>query len=210
MMVMPANNSAKKIMTLADKYPGRLGWLIGPTARRKTRLRSNMPFALDNDAFTAWKDGTTWDEAAWMEMLELAKFSGLDPLWVLVPDVVADRNGTLEMWGKYSPAAKSYGWPLAFAVQDGMAAEDVPNGAEIVFVGGTTFWKWNTLPTWTTNFPRVHVGRVNEARRILTCERLGVESVDGTGWFRDGTNGRRVKILEAWLSDPSMGVMELL
>ena len=30
----------------------------------------------------------------------------------------------------------------------------------------------------------VHVGRVNSMKRLRVCEDLGVDSVDGTGWFR--------------------------
>lgn len=32
---------------------------------------------------------------------------------------------------------------------------------------------------------KVHCGRVNNIDKIEMCERLGCESVDGTGWFRD-------------------------
>lgn len=183
----------------AGKFPGRVGVLLGPSYFKKQAIRSWMPYALDNDAYTAWSQKKEWDEGAWLKMLESAKRSGQDPLWVLVPDVVADKEGTLEQWHRYGPLAARYGWPLAFAVQDGMTPGDVPNGADVVFVGGTTEWKWSTLPTWANAFPRVHVGRVNEMRRVFTCESLGVESVDGSGWFRDTLNGRRIPLLQAWL-----------
>lgn len=45
---------------------------------------------------------------------------------------------------------------------------------DIIFVGGTTDWKWATVKTWCTLFPR------------------GAESCDGSGWFR----GREGQILE--------------
>ena len=54
----------------------------------------------------------------------------------------------------------------------------------VVFVGGTTAWKWKTLRTWTENFPRVHVGRVNTDRMLWMAHECGAESCDGTGWFR--------------------------
>lgn len=203
---MPANHSSPTIHYWAGKHPGRFGWLVGPTARTKTKLRPWMPYALDNDAFSAWTKKAPWDYDNWRSLLEWARDSGQAPLWVLVPDVVADADKTIESWWRYSKEARSFGWHLAFAVQDGMTPCDVPQDADVVFVGGTTDWKWKTAKTWAKKFQRVHIGRVNELHRLWECEALGIESVDGTGWFRDGQNGRRIIALEKWLSVPSRPV----
>jgi hypothetical protein len=40
---------------------------------------------------------------------------------------------------------------------------------------------------------------VNEVERLHICERLGVESVDGTGWMQGTENGRQARALGAWL-----------
>lgn len=165
----------------------------------KTKLRPWIPFALDNDAFASWKTGGAWNEAAWTDMLESVKMQGMAPRWVLVPDVVAEREATLERWKCYATVAKAYGWPLAFAVQDGMDVSDIPQDAEVIFIGGTTEWKWRSLPMWAATGRRIHVGRVNEVERLHICERLRVESVDGTGWMQGTENGRQAKALEAWL-----------
>ena len=199
MMLMPANHSSPTVHYLAGKYPNRLAWLVGPSAMSKTKLRPWMPYALDNDAFSAWSQKKPWDVEAWRALLQWAQLSRHKPLWVLVPDVVADREATLQNWVRYAPEAAAYKWPLAFAVQDGMTPADVPADAAIVFVGGTTRWKWQTLPMWAESCARVHVGRVNELRRLWTCEEYGVESVDGTGWFRDTQDGRRIRHLKLWL-----------
>lgn len=208
-MLMPANNSSPVIHYWAGKYPGRIGWLIGPSAMEKTKRRNWIPYALDNDAYTAWAQTKEWDVGAWRELLVWARMSGQDPLWVLVPDVVADPTGTKRKWMTYCEEAGSFGWPLAFAVQDGMRPDDVPVGADLIFIGGTTTWKWRSLPMWLSHFKRVHVGRVNELRRLWTCEDLGVESVDGTGWFRDTEEGRRVAHIEMWLASERSETMEL-
>lgn len=200
-MVMPSNHSSALVHFLAGRHPGRIGWLVGPSALPKTKLREWMPFACDNDAFSAWTKKESWDFEAWVSMLEKLRYSRFEPKWILVPDVVADREATLEAWKKYSPKAAEFGWPLAFALQDGMSPEDVPSDAALVFVGGTTDWKWKSLPIWCDHFPRVHVGRVNEIRRLRTCERLGVESCDGTGWFRDGDGGRKERALRSWFEN---------
>lgn len=198
-MVMPANHSSPSVHYWAGAHKGRIGWLVGPSAMPKTKLRKWMPFALDNDAYSAWEKQKPWDEEAWVKMLNTVWVSKLSPLWVLVPDVVADRAGTLEKWNHYQPLASRYGWPLAFAVQDGMTPSDVPGDADVVFVGGTTEWKWRTVKTWASNFPRVHVGRVNSIQKLWDCEKLGIESVDGTGWFRDSEHNGKALLLEHWI-----------
>lgn len=198
-MVMPGNNSGAIVHYWSGKFPGRIGWLVGPSAISKTKLRKWIPFALDNDAFGAFSKKTEWSEVAWLGMLRAVKLSGMKPLWTLVPDVVADRDATLRNWERYAPVASLYGWPLAFAVQNGMTPADIPQEAAVIFIGGTTEWKWQTLPMWVKTGKRVHVGRVNEVERLLICERLGVESVDGTGWMRGTENGRQCLELGAWL-----------
>jgi len=199
MMVMPANHSSPTVHYWAGAFPGRIGWLIGPTAMAKTKFRKWIPFALDNDAFSAWTSGEPWNESTWLEMLKDVNRSGFKPLWALVPDVVADKEATLEKWRKYSPTVAEFGYPLAFAVQDGMTPHDVPRNAEVVFVGGTTEWKWRTATIWVSNFPRVHVGRVNSLQRLWDCEKIGIESVDGTGWFKDSEHNGKAKLLELWI-----------
>lgn len=193
----------------AGAFRGRIGWLVGPTGLPKTKLRPWMPFALDNDAFSAWSEEKEWDEAAWVAMMDSVRYSGFKPLWTLVPDVVADRVKTLQKWDLHAPTAAKYGWPLAFAVQDGMTPDDVPDEAEVIFVGGGTRWKWRFLPMWMKMGRRVHVGRVNELQKLIICENLGVESVDGTGWFRGTDGGRQAQGLQRWIEGIENDQIEL-
>lgn len=193
----------------AGRYPGQIGVLMGPAYFKRIPIKWWMPYALDNDAYSAYSNNIEWDVNAWRQMLKLAKNTGQDPIWVLVPDVVADKKATLEKWNQYQPEASKFKWKLAFAVQDGMTPDDVPSNADVVFVGGTTLWKWKTIPMWTKHFKRVHVGRVNEFRRLCTCEDFGVESVDGSGWFRDTDKGRRAKALLRFLDGDRNGTPEL-
>lgn len=194
-MVMPANNSCAK--KLAEQYPSRIGWLLGPSSWNTPP--PHLSYALDNDAFGAFKNGTEWDENAWLAMLEQASKVDHPPLWAIVPDVVGDREATIRSYHKYEHVVASYGFTKAFAVQDGMTPSDVPKTASVVFVGGTTSWKWRNLTTWTDNFPRVHVGRVRMTK-LMRCLQLGVESCDGTGWFRESQNGKPARFLKAYLS----------
>src|SRR6185436_6703972 len=125
-MVMPSCHSEPSIHYWAGKYPGKLGWLIGPRDWARKKVRAWLPYALDNDAFTSWTSGRPFDVEAWRKHLKSARRSGQRPLWVLVPDKVADRKGTLEYWDIYADEAAQFGWDLAFAVQDGMSPSDVP------------------------------------------------------------------------------------
>lgn len=197
MQVMLANNTKGIVHWLAGRFPGSVGHLYSPGAQRGPY--EYLPYALDNGAYGAFTSGKEWDESAWVDLLEWAKLSGQPPKWVLVPDVVGDRIRTLRRWDMYAPVAAQYGWPLAFAVQDGMTLEDIPADAQVVFVGGSTDWKWSTVELWAA-FPRCHVGRVNEYRRLVQCAALGVESVDGTGWMRE-PNGRQFRGLVAFIEE---------
>ena len=184
MMVMVGNHSSAFVHYWAGRYPGKIGWLVGPGGMSKTKLRPWLPHALDNDAFSAWDNGTEWDEDAYFRFLDWAAAQEQPPLWAAIPDVVTDPKGTFKNWEKYAPKVKEYGWPLAFVAQDGMQPGDVPEDASVVFIGGSYKWKWRNAPEFAAKLPRVHVGRVNTLYRLRRCEELGVESVDGTGWFR--------------------------
>jgi hypothetical protein len=209
---MPANHSSAH--ELARCYGRHLvGHLYSPGASRSPR---DLAFALDNGAFPAWMRGETWDGDAFLGLCDGIAAGGLTPLWVLVPDVVASRPGTLERWHEWAPRLrKVYGWPLAFAVQDGMTAADVPPDADVVFVGGSTRWKWQTVTMWCALFKRVHVGRVNTERRLWQCWRLGAETCDGTGWFRGdakqprGLRNYLARMRDALGPDPAIEVQNL-
>jgi hypothetical protein len=199
-MIVMLANSGIQVGYLAGRFPGRIGHLISPGDRRGPY--SFIPYALDNGAFGAHKNHTEWNESRWLTLLEWARISGQNPRWVLVPDVVGDRLQTISRWEMFHSAAARYGWPLAFAVQDGMTPQDVPVAAEIVFVGGSTEFKWATARMWCAAFPRVHVGRVNEYKALWVCHEAGAESVDGSGWTRQPA-GRQFRGLVAYLEETS-------
>lgn len=172
-----------RVGLLAGRYPGRIGHLFSPGGQRGPWI----DYALDNGAWGAHKNNRTWSEAEWRNLLAWAALSGIAPLWACVPDVVADRNGTLARWPEYAPVVRAYGWRCAFAVQDGMAFADVPDDECVLFLGGSTKWKLDAIAPWCARFPgRVHVARVNTWDRLVKCWRAGAISVDGTGWFRKG------------------------
>lgn len=183
----------------SGRYPGSVGVLIGPSYGKKVPVDKWMPFVLDNDAFTCWRDNHPWDVEAWRKMIQWIRMTRLKPMWAAIPDVVANRNATIANWMKYSEEIKNLGWPMAFCVQDGMTPTDVPADADVVFVGGSDGWKFPNLPMWTEHFPRVHCARVNSPEMFEACERIGCESIDGTGWFRDPSRADKVPALERFI-----------
>lgn len=177
---MPSNNTGFEAGKLFGMYPDRLGHLHSVDSAREPKI--SVPWALDNGVFGAWQAKREWNEEPFYKYLET--YSAWKPMWAVVPDSVGNKDETLHMWDLHHQAVSAFGVPLAFAVQDGMTPADVPKIADVIFVGGTTSWKWRNLKTWTKNFPRVHVGRVNTYRLLWMAHEAGAESCDGTGWFR--------------------------
>lgn len=209
MMVMLSNYGGVWPGYLSGRYPGRIGHLYSPGGQRGPW--PFLPYALDNGRFAASQTGE-WSELEFKRLLAFAHGNSARqcPLWAAVPDVVADREGTLRDWKVWAPQMKKNGFILAFVVQDGMESSDVPEDASVVFVGGSTEWKWGTLARWVRDFPRVHVGRVNSPHRLYHCEALGVESVDGTGWLRGGPESNQFQGLLRYLEDSRNGNMRVL
>lgn len=184
---------------MAAAYPNAMGHLFSPGGERTPFL----PYALDNGAFPCWLSGKPWDRTSFIALLDKVATWAEPPLWVLVPDVVADKTATLANWKEWEPIVRAYGWPLAFAVQDGMHEHDVPTDADVVFVGGSTKWKWQTASMWGYSFPRVHIGRVNSYRLLWRAFEAGAESCDGTGWFRG--DQRQLAGLDQFLGEFTKG-----
>lgn len=192
MIVMPSNCTGFDAGVLFGRWPGRMAHLMSASPQPKHRLtpRLGTDWALDNGVFGAWQEGREWSEEPFYRYLE--EFHYHRPIWAVVPDWVADRERTLHLWGQHAPAVAAFGVPLAFVCQDGMTPSDVPGDADIVFIGGSTSWKWRTLPMWCEQFPRVHVGRVNSYNLLWQAKRAGAESCDGTGWFRSPDRTREL------------------
>lgn len=193
MIVMISNCTGFNAGRLFGLYPDRLAHLNTPDNQKEPMI--NSPWALDNGVFGAFTSQKPWSEEPFYTYLD--KYAAWKPMWAVVPDRVGDRNETLRLWEHHYHAVMAFGVPLAFAAQDGMTPDDVPENADVVFVGGSTSWKWKNLLLWTKNFPRVHVGRVNSRRLLEQAEEAGAESCDGTGWFR---SPQRTLELEAYLS----------
>lgn len=184
-MVMVSNDASGRVHYFAGKYPGKIGWCISPDGWKNPP--TYMPYALDNGSFIDWQP------ALFMEMLcKSTKFHR--PLFIVVPDMVADPEITLRKWHYWHLRIAPFG-PLAFACQDGMEPENVPQKATCCFIGGTTRWKLKNAHRFKGISPCLHIGRVNTYQRLRWAEEIGADSVDGTGWFR-GDKDQRAGLIE--------------
>jgi hypothetical protein len=163
----------------AGKFGG-LGHLYAPGAGEKPKPW--LPFALDNGAYSAFKNQSAWSADAFRKHVE--RYAQRAPLWILAPDVVGDATATRALWDAWYPELAQTGVDIAFAVQDGMTSRDLPIEARVIFVGGTTAWKRRTMYYWTQSRPRVHIGRINTEKWLWRAFEAGAESCDGTGFFR--------------------------
>ncbi len=181
-MIMPATSMMSPnywVPYFAGKYPGSVGWLMAP-AYFTARVPSYLPYAVDNGCYKGFDPDPYW---RMLRKLTLMK----PPLWVVVPDVLENSRQTHEYWHRYHKRIRSYGFRhLAFVAQDGCEPGDVPDGVHCVFVGGSTKWKLENAHRFKGVAPKLHIGRVNSEARFRWAERIGADSVDGSGWFAHG------------------------
>lgn len=139
-------------------------------------------FAIDNGAFS------NFSIKGFEALIERESERRELCIFVACPDVVASARRTLELFDHWMPRLDQ--WPLALVAQDGQ--EDLPipwEHIEAIFIGGTTEWKMSkaaadVIKTGHAMEKWVHVGRVNRPGRFEYFEKLGADSIDGTGISR--------------------------
>lgn len=147
-----------------------------------------------------------WSETRWRTHLEECSTLAID--WAVVPDIVGDAAATLDLWRRYRPIISALEIPAAFVMQDG--AHDVPDDADLGFIGGSDAYKLGpdaarlTSRLLSRGTP-VHMGRVNSRRRLSLARDIGCASVDGT-YLAYGPDANLPKLL-AWLDDANTAPM---
>lgn len=165
---------------LAARYPRNIGTILQPSNKSRT---DNIPYAVDNGMYACWSNKKPLNKEAFISLLDYCFAQEVKPLWVVVPDMPTDAEGTLKAWKEWFPVVKSYGFKTAFAAQNGMRLQDIPATTDYVFIGGSNSnwrnWAIKEIP------PRLpsHVGRIS-GKDIWFCHCAGVESCDSSGWFR--------------------------
>jgi hypothetical protein len=167
--------------------------LLTPLTRYRLQ-RPDSPFAIDNGAFS------NFNPKAFNALLEREKHHKENCLFVCAPDVVGSARRTLEVFDFWK--AKLHGWKKALVAQDGQQDLPIPwDSIDAVFIGGSTEWKLSIHSVQIIKSAKaigkwVHVGRVNTPGRFEWAEKLGVDSIDGTGLSRYSWMRENIKELQ--------------
>lgn len=170
-----------KVYPELSKYVGMFKTpLSGYSFQRLQKI--GMPLALDNGCYSGF------DERKFRKMLDDAKHSKCNILWIASPDVVGNARETNNLFEAWYDKLTNFN--IAYVGQDGAEDLDLPfDYFDCLFIGGTTDWKLSESARCLIHHAKhlgkvVHVGRVNSEKRLRYCYRLGVDTVDGSGYFR--------------------------
>ena len=175
----PSDGCRQKMEKLRD-----CDWRLLLTPTHPTPYR-DLRFAIDNGAWTAYKNNTPFDSEAFEALVERL---GCAADFVVLPDIVGAGNDSLAFSLSYLPRFHNLKH-LLLPIQDGMTAHDVgmvlrQNVKIGLFLGGTTEFKLQSMYAWgmvAHAWKRwFHVGRVNTIRRIRLCAEAGADSFDGS------------------------------
>lgn len=159
---------------------GLLGCITTPKQYNTVKFETWDVIA-DNGCFSK-----RWDAAEWLDWLKR-----LPPVrFAVCPDVADPEGGsethaaTLERWWTWSPEIRDLGHVPAFVCQPGCRVEDVPEDAEVLFIGGHNEYKLGEhvreICAAYQGERWLHMGRVNSRKRLRIAHEFGCDSVDGT------------------------------
>lgn len=184
-MLYLANPSSPKVRDAMRN--GDLGQMCTPAERRMPL--DDVDWAADNGCFSAkgYPGEPKW--LAWLKKLlpwqDRCLFAVAPDLFN--PDLGNDMGlASLERSRPWLPVIRELGYPVALVAQNGLLSDDVPwDEIDVIFLGGTTEWKISADANRLTlaakaHGKRVHMGRVNSARRWRLAEVFGCDTADGT------------------------------
>jgi hypothetical protein len=144
-------------------------------------------WGFDNQAFVAWRNGTPWDESAYMQRLVTACNVAQDPYLAVCPDIVAGGLRSLDFSLEWRTGRlRDIDFPWYLAVQDGMSVADVRPHLHLfagIFLGGSDRFKaqahrWATLAH--SCLKQFHYGRASTPGKLVSAFRAGADSVDSS------------------------------
>lgn len=119
-----------------------------------------------------------FDEARFERMISRAIGEWPEPVFGVLPDIVAGGVGSLYYSLRWIDRLPPWRWYLA--VQDGMTPLDIEphlDKVEGIFIGGTLRFK-STAAKWVSLGVPTHFGRAGVRRRLHFAARCGCESAD--------------------------------
>lgn len=170
---------------LASPYLERFGWGRMWVTKGPHFEYEGEPYGIDNGAFSAWRKGKDWKDAAFLRRVDGAMKSPYPPVLAITPDIVAGGLASLDLsleWREKLPPSL----PWYLAVQDGMtpaAVEPYVAPFSGIFLGGSDRFKRtvNVWRDWSTRLGLpLHWGRCGTARRLREAIHVGCDSVDST------------------------------
>jgi hypothetical protein len=177
-MILLAGGSALRKRFGAEPW---LGQLICPRSRNRVTAAR---WAADNASFSSF------DPNAYLAMVFRIAKEPTRPLFLTVPDAVADAWQTMALWEMWSRILRPFRLPLAYVVQDGVESIGIPwEDISAIFIGGSTEFKIGSVARRAVALARqrriwVHMGRVNTVRRLIYAQQIGCDSVDGSGFAK--------------------------
>ena len=120
MVVYITSTDNREVIDLVKLYDN-VGIMATPSDYRLSSRRQRH--AIDNGAFTAYANGTCFDDGVFLKALKNAKQG--NPDFVVLPDIVAGGKKSLKysaVWREFLPDC--FSWYLA--AQDGITAKDIP------------------------------------------------------------------------------------
>lgn len=146
-------------------------------------VENGMVWAADNDAYNGF------DEVRYLKMMDkIAAYPMC--LFITIPDVLGDSDGTLRLFDQWKDRVKEYQLPIALVAQDGLKHSQVPwDEIDALFIGGSTHWKLGQTVVELVSAAKskskwVHMGRVNSNKRLHWATQIGCDSADGTGYAK--------------------------
>lgn len=196
-MIYYANPSTEAIRD--EMAAGRLGCIVTPHQGNVTFPDDGWDVIADNGCFSA-----KWSEKHWFNWL-----IGLprSVRFAVCPDVFDPTGGpchepTLARWAMFSSPMRRHGFVPAFVLQNGATPHNLPDDAEVLFIGGDDRYKlgpvvWDICQAHADRW--IHMGRVNSQRRFHTARAVGCDSVDGT-YLTYGPDQNLPRLM-SWLKD---------
>lgn len=169
--------SPAKIMQYRERYGVDLWQLCTPLTQYARA--TGIPYGLDNGCFGQF------DQKIWERLLDRADIDR--PVFVVVPDMVADAQRTSELFDWFFSRTQEL--PRALALQNGIEHVRIPwKDIAAVFIGGDDDFKCSPVAMRAARTAKmlgkwVHVGRVNTASRVRNWAGLA-DSIDGSGISR--------------------------
>jgi hypothetical protein len=175
-MKIMLDSSPQKIAEYSARYDHDFWQLRTPLTRHAL---SGKPYGLDNGCFSGDLP-KSWDRL-------LKEAEQHRPVFVCLPDVVGSARRTMDLFTYFE--RRTNGLPRALVLQDGIGDVEIPwSKIDAVFVGGSDDFKIAPEAIQAARCAKmlgkwVHVGRVNEPKRVQNWLGLA-DSIDGSGISR--------------------------